>query len=157
LQDRVASLGIRAVACFEAAKGAIVLLAGLGLLRLVHHDAQALAAHIVRTLHLDPARRYPHIFLDAAARLSDPRLRLLAALALTYAVLRFIEAYGLWHLKAWAEWFAIVSGAVYLPVEAYEIVRHATGIRIGVFVVNAAIVAYLLYVRLSPDKSTTGT
>ena len=145
--------GIRAVACFEAAKGAIVLLAGLGLLRLVHHDAQNVAANIVRTLHLNPARRYPQIFVDAATKLTDPRLRLLAALAFTYALVRFLEAYGLWRLKTWAQWFGIVSGAVYVPLEAYEIARRATGIRIGALVVNAAIVAYLLYFRLARDDS----
>ena len=34
---------VRAVALFEAAKGALVLLAGLGALSLIHHDAQRLA------------------------------------------------------------------------------------------------------------------
>ncbi|RYG83545.1 DUF2127 domain-containing protein, partial [bacterium] len=32
---------VRTVAVFEAAKGLLVLLAGFGLLRLLHHDVQA--------------------------------------------------------------------------------------------------------------------
>jgi Predicted membrane protein (DUF2127) len=36
--------GLRAIAVFEAAKGMVVLLAGLGLLSLLHHDVGALAA-----------------------------------------------------------------------------------------------------------------
>ena len=39
--------GVRAIATLEAAKGALVLIAGCGLLSLVHHDAQRLAGELV--------------------------------------------------------------------------------------------------------------
>ena len=66
-----------------------------------------------------------------------------------YSAVRFVEAYGLWRMRAWAEWFAIISGCVYLPIEVYELFDHATLIRAGILILNAAIVSYLLYVRLS--------
>ncbi|HZV33272.1 MAG TPA: DUF2127 domain-containing protein, partial [Verrucomicrobiae bacterium] len=69
-----APLGLRTVAIFEFAKGMIVLLAGLGLLSLIHHDAQAVAEDIVRRLHLNPAHQYPRIFIDFAGHLTDARL-----------------------------------------------------------------------------------
>ena len=53
--------GVRAVGVFEAAKGVVVLIAGLGLLSLVHRDAQHAAETIVRHLHLNPARHYPRV------------------------------------------------------------------------------------------------
>ncbi|UUZ68137.1 DUF2127 domain-containing protein [Polaromonas sp. P2-4] len=59
--------GVRAVAALEAAKGILVLLAGFGLLSLIHHNAQQLAAQVLGHLHLNPANRYPRIFIDAAA------------------------------------------------------------------------------------------
>src|SRR5919199_4137062 len=141
--------GVRAVAVFEALKGTVVLLAGFGLLALVHRALEDLAERLVRHSHLNPASHYPRVFIEAAARTSDSRLRTLAALAFAYSTVRFVEAYGLWKMRAWAEWFAIISGCIYLPVELYELVERATLIRAGVLVVNALIVAYLLYVRLS--------
>jgi uncharacterized membrane protein (DUF2068 family) len=140
--------GIRVVAVFEALKGALVLSAGFGLLALVHHDLQATAERLVRHSHLDPARHYPRIFIEAASHTNDSRLRSLAALAFLYAAVRLIEAYGLWHMKVWAEWFAIIAGSVFLPVEVYELFRRATGMRLIVFLTNLFIVAYLVYVRL---------
>lgn len=140
--------GERTVAAFEALKGALVLIAGFGLLSLVHRDLQATAEQLVRHLHLNPARHYPQVFIEAAARINDAGLRLMAALAILYAVVRFIEAYGLWTMKGWAEWFAIISGSVYLPVELYEIFQHATWTRAVVFLVNAFIVVYLVSVRI---------
>lgn len=147
--------GVRIIAVFEALKGAIVVAAGLGLLALVHHDLQAVAERLVRHSHLNPARHYPRIFIAAASHTNDSRLRYLAALAFLYAVVRFIEAYGLWHTRVWAEWFAILAGSVYLPVEVYEIFRRATWMRGGVLLTNLFIVAYLVNVRVSSKRALT--
>ncbi len=140
--------GIRVVAVFEALKGALVLSAGLGLLSLLHHDLQAAAERLVRHSHLNPAHHYPRIFLEAASQTSDSRLRGLAAFAFLYAALRLIEAYGLWHMRVWAEWFAIIAGSVYLPLEVYEIFKRATWMRAIVLLINLFIVVYLARVRL---------
>jgi uncharacterized membrane protein (DUF2068 family) len=141
--------GVRAIAFFEAVKGALVLVAGFGLLALVHRDLEEIAERLVRHSHLNPASHYPRVFIEAAANTSDSRLRTLAALAFVYSTVRFVEAYGLWKMRAWAEWFAIISGFIYLPVEAYELIEKPTLIRAGVLVGNSLVVAYLLYVRFS--------
>jgi uncharacterized membrane protein (DUF2068 family) len=80
----------------------------------------------------------------------------LAALAALYSTIRFVEAYGLWRLKPWAEWFAIISGSIYVPVEIYEIVMHVTWLRVTVLIFNLAIVAYLVYVRIWVRKHPGG-
>lgn len=141
--------GVRAIALFEAVKGAAVLAAGFGLLALVHRDLEDLAERLVRHSHLNPASHYPRVFIEAAAHTSDSRLRTLAALAFVYSAVRFVEAYGLWKMRAWAEWFAIISGCVYLPIEVYELIEKPTLVRAGILVLNALVVAYLLYVRFS--------
>ena len=145
--------GVRVVAVFEALKGALVVGAGLGLLSLVHHDLQAMAERLVRHSHLNPARHYPRIFIEAASHTNDSRLRSLAALAFLYAAVRFIEAYGLWQMRVWAEWFAIISGSLFLPVEVYEMFRRATWTRGIVLLINLFIVAYLVNFRLSGRRS----
>src|SRR4051812_13185516 len=137
--------GVRTVALFEAAKGALVLAAGLGLLGLIHRDVQAFAERLVRASHLDPASRYPHIFIDAASRVTDARLWLLAAAATAYALVRGVEAYGLWFERRWAEWFALVSGSLYVPVEIFELFHHATWTKLVLFISNLLIVTYMAF------------
>ena len=139
---------MRLVAVFEAAKGALVMVVGFGLLRLVHHDTQAAAEALVRHMHLNPARHYPRIFIEAAAHTSDRRLKGLAVFAFLYTVVRGVEAYGLWRLRTWAEWFAIVSGSVYVPFEIYELWRHPAQLKALVLAANLAIVVYLVVVRV---------
>src|SRR5215813_2704130 len=149
LDTTTPAAGLRTIAVLEAAKGGLVLLVGVGLLSLLHRDVGLMAAHLVQRIHLNPARRYPFIFLQAAARVTDAKLWALAGGAIAYAALRFIEAYGLWHRRVWAEWFALLSGGLYLPVELYEFVKRPTGLRLGIFLVNAAIVLYLLSCRFA--------
>ena len=135
--------GLRVVASFEAAKGAIVLVAGMGLFELMHRDVQAAAEHLVHNLHLNPASHYPRIFIDASVWLNDSRLRMLAVGAMVYALVRFVEAYGLWRERRWAEWFGAISGGIYLPLEIYNIIERISWARVTLFVFNCLVVAYL--------------
>ena len=144
--------GVRSIAAFEASKGVLVLLVGFGLLHLVHHDLQTIAERLVRLGHLNPARHYTRVFIAAASQTSDARLKTLAGLAFLYSIVRFVEAYGLWRMRTWAEWFAIISGSIYIPLELFEIGAYVSRFRVLALVLNVAIVMYLLYVRLTASR-----
>lgn len=137
--------GLRVVAAFEAFKGAIVLIVGFGLLSLLGRDQAAFAEHLVGRLHLNPAHHYPHIFIEAMSNMNNTHLVLLACLAALYSAIRFAEAYGLWRQRRWAEWLAALSGAIYVPVEIYEIFHRVSWFKIAALVVNLAIVAYMVW------------
>ena len=46
--------------------------------------------------------------------------------------------------KRWAEYFTVISTAVFIPLEVYEIFHRFTGVKVGVLAVNVAIVWYLI-------------
>lgn len=54
----------------------------------------------------------------------------------------------MWKERAWAEWLALVSGAIYLPFEIYELARRPDWIRLVIFLVNLAVVVYMAYLRM---------
>jgi uncharacterized membrane protein (DUF2068 family) len=145
--------GVRIVALFEAAKGLLVLLAGFGLLSLVHQNVQQAAVDLVEHLHIDPMRRYPKIFLVLAANISDTQLWLLASLSFAYTAIRLIEAYGLWQHRRWAEWLAAVSGIIYIPFELYELSTGISWIKVCTLSVNIYIVIYMLYLLKRESSS----
>lgn len=138
------SRGLRAVALLEAAKAALVLLVGFTLLSLVHHDVQGFAERLVAHAHLNPAARYPRIFVDTASHLTDGRLLLLATGAAVYASARLVEAYGLWYERRWAEWFAALSGGIYIPIELFELYERVTWLSLGALLLNTAVVAFMI-------------
>jgi uncharacterized membrane protein (DUF2068 family) len=152
-------VGVRGIALVEGAKGALVLLAGLGVPSLVHRNAQTLVDQIVRLSHLNPASEYPLIFVNVTAHADDAHLWALATAALLYSVLRGVEAYSLWHARRWAEWFALGSASLYLPAEIYQLSHRLTCVSAVVFAVNAVIVAHMAYVlrnQSEPNREAAG-
>lgn len=142
-----ARAGLRLIAVFEAAKGVLVLLAGLGLLSLLHRDVEVLAEELVGRSMLIHHVRFSGALLRAAENVSDGKLWTLASVALAYSALRFIEAYGLWHHREWGLWVALLSGTLYLPWEILAIVHHATALRYLLVLFNGVLTAYLAWTR----------
>lgn len=139
---------LRAVAGLEFFKGAFVVLMGICALALVHKDAWLIAESLLARLHISTDRRSAQIFLDFADSVTDARLWAAVRIAFAYAALRFTEAYGLWNARTWAEWVALVSGALLLPLEVRQLFRGITFFRSALLVGNLAIVCYMLYVIL---------
>ena len=145
--------GLKVIAIFEALKGMLVLLTGVAAFSLMHQDIQVVAEHMVSHLHLNPANHIPKIFIEAASNLNDGRLRSLALLALLYASMRFVEGFGLWFAKRWSEWFALLSGGIYLPIELYELAKGFTWIKICFAAINLTVVLYMAFMLKRSSRS----
>ncbi|NVN91677.1 MAG: DUF2127 domain-containing protein [Desulfuromonadales bacterium] len=140
--------GLHVVALFEGTKGLLVLAVGFGLLSFIHKDIHEAALRLVNYFHFNPARHYPRIFLELMEHITDAKLWSLAIAALMYFVVRMVEAVGLWLRKTWAEWFAVLTGGMYIPFELFEVVRRVTWPRVTVLFINVGIVSYLLFVLI---------
>ena len=138
--------GVRTVAILELAKGVLAVLAGAGLLSARDPGIRRALQHLAERAHLNPAHDHPSVFMQAAGSLTDRHLVLMATGGLLYASVRFTEAYGLWLERRWAEWFAALSGAVYIPFEVVEMWRELSWVSVGVFAVNVLIVGYMSWV-----------
>lgn len=134
---------MRVVAATEAVKGVIVFAAGFGALRLLHHDVKQVAVSLVTRLHIDPNGPEAGLFVEVADHLSSARLWLLAGMAVAYAVVHVVDGYGLWFGRPWASWVGVVGGGLYVPVEVYELTRHASVEKCGVLLFNLALLIYL--------------
>lgn len=144
--------GLRGVAIFEAGKGALALLMGFLLLILRHRDMEGVARHILEFLHISPDRRLYHYIIQGAGRVTPHGIWFFAFGIVVYATIRFVEAGGLWLEREWAEWFALLSGSMYLPWEIYELARRQSWIKWVIFAINIVIVLYLLWLRIEMHR-----
>jgi uncharacterized membrane protein (DUF2068 family) len=82
--------------------------------------------------------------VDNAFTTSSSHLHLLGAVLLVYAAVEGIEAVGLWYQRRWAEYLTFLVTASLLPLEIYEIANRATVLKVLAFLINVAVVVYLL-------------
>jgi uncharacterized membrane protein (DUF2068 family) len=149
--------GLRGIALFEATKGIGALIVGIWLLSLLHKDMESVALHLLhflhRVLHLSPDGHLARSIMRGASRVTHGNLLVFAGVAFFYMIVRFVEASGLWREKEWAAGFALISGAMYMPYEIYELMHHANLIKWAIFISNVLIVAYMVWLLRAAHKN----
>jgi uncharacterized membrane protein (DUF2068 family) len=73
------------------------------------------------------------------------RLKQISIAIFCYAGLDFIEGIGLILEKTWAEFLTLILTTSFLPWEFFEILRHPTWVKAVLTLVNALVVAYLIF------------
>jgi uncharacterized membrane protein (DUF2068 family) len=134
---------LRAIALFEAVKGLAALIAIVGLTDLMHRDVRHLAEELIGRFRMRPDGHYSSVILHYADLVPGMNMHGLALMAAGYITIRFLEAYGLWNDKAWAEWLAALSGAIYVPFELEHFLHRPTLINGGVLLGNLIVVVFL--------------
>jgi uncharacterized membrane protein (DUF2068 family) len=151
LRDRTL---MRALAVERALRCVLFLLLAVGVLK-VRGSREKLQQALQQDLPLirplgnqigwnpDDSKIIHHI--SSAFSLSESTLLWIALALAAYAAIELIEAVGLWLVRRWGEYFAVIATSVFLPLEIYELTEKLTAFRIGAFVVNVVAVIWLLW------------
>ena len=126
-------------------KALLFILLGLGTLRLLHKDLVDMLTRLVVDLRFDPENHFVNLVLEKVALISPHRLKLISIAIFCYAAVDIIEGTGLALEKVWAEYLTLILTASFLPWELFEILRHVTLLKIGLFALNAAVLVYLIF------------
>ena len=145
-------LALRSIALFEAVKGVLALAAVSGVLSLRQTDLHAATDAFLVRHGIDPEQHYTRMFIESVAKATNHHVGQLAALGVAYALIRFVEGYGLWHGRRWAEWFAVMSAGIYLPLELQHLGHHATLLNEGVTFINVVAILYLAKVLIQQRR-----
>lgn len=136
--------GLWLIAAFKLLKGLALVALGIGALKLLHKDVAAVAEHWINVLRVDPNNRYIDRLLDKLSTLNERRLKELSVGTFIYAAVFLTEGIGLALEKRWAEYFTVITTASLLPIEIYELAKHASMPKVLVLLINIAVVAYLI-------------
>jgi uncharacterized membrane protein (DUF2068 family) len=132
------------IAIYKLLQAALLVSVGVGVLKLLGKDVADLLQNVAKGLSMNPEGRLVSFLLDKAALLNDHTLRRISVFLFCYAALGLIEGIGLMLEKVWAEYFTALITASFLPLEIFELVHRVTWFRVGLFVVNLAVLAYLV-------------
>jgi len=135
--------GLVLIAVYKLLTALVFVAIGVGALRLVGKDVGDILTRIASDLRFNPEGRFVNFILDRASILDDPMLRRIGFGAFCYAAISIAEGIGLYLEQAWAEYLTLMITASFLPLEIMEIMRRHTMPRIGLLVVNVAVLLYL--------------
>ena len=145
---------LRALAIERWIRGLIVLLLGVAVLRLKSTQVSLKELFDKDLTSLKPFFKQIHFNVQdsstvhaimKALNAKPSTLNLIAAGLLFYGLLQIAEGIGLWSLKRWGEYVAVVGTSLFIPLEVYEVVDHATWLKVVALVINLAAVVYLLW------------
>ena len=132
------------IALFKLFKGVLLLMVAIGALHMLHRDVAASVMHWIDYFRVDPDNRFIHRIIVRSFGIQAKQLREISAGTFFYSSILLTEGIGLLLKKHWAEYFTVISTAVFIPLEIYEIFRRFTFVRVGILIVNVAIVWYLI-------------
>jgi uncharacterized membrane protein (DUF2068 family) len=132
-----------AIGLFKLVKGLSLAIIAFGLLRLMHKDVAAVVQHWIEILRVDPDNRFIHRALERIFNVTPKQLRELSIGTIVYSAIFLTEGVGLLARRHWAEYMALISTGLFIPIEAYELFVHFTFAKLAVTLVNFLIVWYL--------------
>lgn len=137
--------GLRTIAVIEVLKGFGAVVAAVLLITHRHSDYAAGARHLLHALHIGNTSHIARQVMRWADNIEPERVTLVTVLVSVYASFRLVEAWGLWHVRTWAEWLGFANGVLYLPLEILELARGFSWLKLTVLIINAIVVAYLAW------------
>ena len=144
---------LRILAIERWGRGLIIVLLGIGVLRLesTQVSLQRLFDEDLKSLkpffdqiHFNVSDSATVRSIEKVLHAKHSTLNLIAAGLFFYGALQIVEGIGLWSLKRWGEYVAVVGTTLFIPLEVYELTDKISWLKITVLVINLAAVAYLL-------------
>jgi uncharacterized membrane protein (DUF2068 family) len=141
----LSELWLRVIAAFKLVKATLLLSSGIAAIGLLRPEFAREVSRWAMDLAADRHYHALDVLLVHLVNVDDRTLRMVIVGSFAYAVLFFTEGFGLFYDKRWAEYLTIVTTAGLIPFEVFEILRHATPVKVEVLVGNLAIVGYLAW------------
>jgi uncharacterized membrane protein (DUF2068 family) len=141
-------LGIFLIALFKLIKGALFVALAISALKLLDRDIADIFWVWITRLHIDIENRFVQDIFMRLDLIDNRLLKEISAATFFMAGLFFTEGLGLLFQKRWAEYMAVFETGLFIPLEIFELVRHATATKVSLLFINAVVVFYLLYLLI---------
>ncbi len=137
--------GLWLIGLFKLSKSVFFFCLGMGALHFLHKDLGDEVVRLATALKFDPESRFVAVMLDKVDLIDAHRLRQISVATFAYSGLALTEGIGLMLAKVWAEYLTLILTISFLPWELYELVRQPNWFRLGLLLINLAVLAYILW------------
>ncbi len=137
--------GLLLIGLFKLAKSIFFFCIGAGAIHLLHKDLGDEVLRLATRLRFDPESRIVSLIMDKVDLIDAHRLREISFATFAYSALALTEGWGLVMEKVWAEYLTLGLTVMFLPWELYELARRPDWFRLGLLVINLAVLWYLVW------------
>jgi uncharacterized membrane protein (DUF2068 family) len=149
--------GLLMIGLFKLGKALLFFCLGIGAIHLLHKDLGDEVVRIATMLKFDPESRFVSILLDKVDLIDTHRLRQIGFATFGYSGLALTEGIGLLLEKVWAEYLTLILTISFLPWELYELARRPSWFRLGLLLINLAVLAYLIWLLQRKKQAAVRT
>jgi uncharacterized membrane protein (DUF2068 family) len=139
--------GIRGILLVALAYGVYKFEGSRDSLQRVFDDYLPRLTPVARHAGVDLQSTGPVRLIQKALTTNPHTLTLVSLGVLAYGALELLEAVGLWLMKRWGEYVAVVGTAIFIPLEVYELLERITWLRVTAFALNIFAVVYILWTK----------
>jgi len=133
-----------AIAIFKWCAALVLVLVGIGFLKLMHKDIETLVMLWADQLRVDPDNRYLGALLVKLHLLDEKKIEVLSGATFGYSALFLVQGTGLFFEKRWAEYLTVIATLSFVPVELYELAKKFSVPTCVILVINLAIALFLI-------------
>jgi uncharacterized membrane protein (DUF2068 family) len=137
--------GLLLIGLFKLGKSLFFFCLGMGALHFLHKDLGDEVLRLATALKFDPESRFVSVMLDKVDLIDAHRLRQISLATFGYSGLALTEGVGLMLEKVWAEYLTLILTISFLPWEMYELIRRPDWFRLGLLLINLAVLGYIVW------------
>ena len=145
-------IGIFLIALFKLIKGTLFVALAISALKLLDRDIADIFWVWITRLHIDIENRFVQNIFMRLDLIDNRMLEEISTVTVVMAGLFFTEGLGLLFQKRWAEYMAVFETGLFIPLEIYELVRHATVTKVSLVAINVTAVVYLLVLLIKKSS-----
>jgi uncharacterized membrane protein (DUF2068 family) len=135
---------LRWIAFYIFGKGFLLCILAIGFLGFLHKDVDAIVGNWMSLIGINMENRHVVAFLARLDKVTDNQLRELSGITFAVAGMFVTQGTGLLLQQQWAKYLTVCVTGFLVPVEIFESIKHFGWLKIGLLVVNIAVVAFLI-------------
>jgi uncharacterized membrane protein (DUF2068 family) len=155
VHEAIHDRGLLAIGFFKLAKAIFFFCLGIGAFRLLHRDLTDEVMKLATALRFDTEGRLVGLVLEKVDLIDAHRLKQIGFATFGYSALALTEGCGLLLEKPWAEYLTLILTISFLPWEIYELIAHPNWMRLGLLLINLAVLGYLVWLLQRKKKRET--
>lgn len=98
-----------------------------------------------RKVNIDLTDAAPVRLITKALHTEHSTLTLVVVGVIAYGAVELAEGVGLWVMRRWGEYVAVIGTSALLPLEIYELTEKFSALKVIVLLINLALVAWLVW------------